>query len=106
MIDNEEVHIGDRVYVIGTGYGTVASVNRDGGFSVRIGSGEVFFRDGGFIGNQRRVYWHDPVFIHPSKSGTLWRVFKKSAATLYEQIQGFRDELLSIAREVKDEEVS
>ena len=87
MIDGSPVVIGDTVYVLGIGSGFVTSVNVDGGFTVKTGNGEAFYRDGGYIGNQRRVYWSDPFIIMPPKNRRLWRAFVKVAVALYAQIE-------------------
>lgn len=83
MIDGYEVNIGDNVYVSGIGTGTVISVNPDGGFSVRTGSGITYYRDGGFIGNIRKVYWADPIIINPPKDAQLWNTYKELAVNNY-----------------------
>ena len=87
MIDGSPVMIGDIVHVLGIGSGTVTSVKKDGGFSVRTGNGEAYYRTGGYIGNQRRVFWADPVIILPPKDRRLWRAFVKVSRALYEQLE-------------------
>ena len=39
------------------------------------------------VGNARRVYWHDPVFIDPPKDLNLWTAFMDSAKGLYSSIR-------------------
>lgn len=87
MLDGQPVVLGDSVFVMGLGTGTVTSVNSDGGFTVKTGTGESFFRDGGYIGNQKRVYWADPYIITPPKNRRLWRAFVGLAVALYEKVE-------------------
>lgn len=86
MLDGYPVLIGDTVHVLGIGSGQVVSVNSDGGFTVRTGAGDAYFRAGGLIGNQRRVYWADPMIITPPKNRRFWRTFVNLATVLYNQL--------------------
>jgi len=83
MLDGVEVNVGDTVFVLGIGYGNVNSVSADGSFKVKIGRATQEYRDGGMIGNVRKVYWHDPLFIVPPKDATLWATFKEQALYNY-----------------------
>lgn len=85
MINGSPVNIGDAVYVLGIGSGTVTAIQNDGGFTVKTGSGSAHYRDGGYIGNQRRVYWTDPFILDPPKNRRLWRAFVKVVLMLYSQ---------------------
>ena len=87
MLDGYPVAIGDPVYVMGIGSGVVTSTNADGGFSVRAGAGELYYRDGGYIGNQKRVFWADPMILTPPKNRRLWRCFVNVASVLYSQLE-------------------
>ena len=53
-------------------------------FKVKIGRSIQEYRDGGMIGNVRKVYWHDPLFIVPPKDATLWAAFKEQSLYNYE----------------------
>ena len=87
MIDDVEVKIGDVVYVLGSGQAEVISVSNDGSFTVKIGSrGTQLIRNGGYIGNSRRVFWHDPFILVPPKDQTLWLAFKNMALNNYGQL--------------------
>lgn len=83
MLDGVEVNVRDVVYVLGLGYGEVVSVSTDGSFKVKIQRSTQEYRDGGKIGNVRKVYWHDPLFIVPPKDATLWATFKEQALYNY-----------------------
>lgn len=91
MIDGQPVCIGDVVYILGIGAGTVISTNIDGGFTVRTGNGDVYYRAGGYLGNQRRVYWNDPFIVIPPKNRRMWRAFVKIATILFGQMQELYD---------------
>ena len=83
MLDGVEVQIKDTVYVLGIGYGEVVSVSSDGSFKVKIGRSVQEYRSGGMLGNNRRVFWHDPLYIVPPKDATLWSIFKEQATYNY-----------------------
>lgn len=87
MIDNEEVNIGDAVFVLGIGTGTVKSISADGSFTVQTGRGIQTYRNGGYLGNSRRVYWHDPFILLPPKNLALWQALKRMVETDYNMIK-------------------
>lgn len=95
MLDGYPVNMGDPVHVLGLGSGTVISTNMDGGFTVRVGTGEMYFRDGGYVGNQKRVFWADPMIVVPPKDTKFWRAFVKTATVLYEQAEVFYESGMS-----------
>jgi len=92
-LDGYEVNIGDAVYVLGQGSGTVRIVSPDGSIKVQTGRGIMHFADGGFVGTQRRLYWSSPILedknhnqILPTKNLKLWRAFQAVAIVLYNQM--------------------
>lgn len=85
MIDGYPVRVNDSVFVIGSGIGTVTKVSTDG-FYVKTGRGEVHYRTGGYVGNQRRVYWHDPIFILPPKNRGLWKATINLSIQFYQEL--------------------
>jgi len=87
MLDNEEVNIGDAVFVLGLGYGTVTSISADGSFRVKLKGAVQEFRNGGYIGSVRKVFWHDPVFIVPPKNASLWATVKEQTKYNYDLIR-------------------
>lgn len=89
MLDGYPVEIGDVVYILGIGAGTVTGVNVSGGFTVKTGVGETFYRDGGYIGNQKRVYWSDPFLVTPVKDRRFWRAFVRMVNKLYAESKEF-----------------
>lgn len=83
-MDGVEVKIGDSVFVLGFGTAHVISISGDGSFVVRVGrNGTQTIRKGGYIGNSRRVFWHDPYIITPPYDRTLWKTFKDMALNNY-----------------------
>ena len=88
MLNGSPVNVGDTVYILGIGTGKVVGTDESGGFSVQAGArGTLYYRDGGMVGNARRVYWPDPVFIDPPKDLNLWTAFMDSAKGLYSSIR-------------------
>lgn len=86
-IDGEYVKLGDSVFDIQKGNGVVDGVYSDGRFSVRHGGGSIYYNDGGTIGNTRqRLFWHDPIQVHPPKSARFWRIYNMAAASLYKSM--------------------
>lgn len=85
MIDGYPVRVKDNVFVLGVGNGIVTKVSNDG-FYVKTGRGESHYRTGGFVGNQRRVFWHNPVFMLPPKNKKLWRAATELAQVVYENL--------------------
>ena len=89
MLDGYPVNIKDVVYVLGVGAGTVTSITADGGFTVKTGNGEAFYRDGGYIGNQKRVFWADPMIVTPPKNSRFWRAYVHMAELLFKEAKAF-----------------
>lgn len=107
MIDGYNVNVGDTVYIIGVGRGTVSSIADDGSFSVKVGRGVQHFSDGGMVGNTRRVYWHDPVIMNPPKDINLWNTTKNAAAYMKDLIASlYNANVKVVAPEVKNEETT
>lgn len=89
MVNGYPVHIHDTVFVLGVGAGTVTAISADGGFTVKTGQGESHFRDGGYLGNQRRVYWSDPILLDPPKDHFLWTAFVEVVKVIYKNFTSF-----------------
>lgn len=86
MLDGVQLAIGDVVFVLGIGAGTVVRIESDGGFTVRTGNGQQHYRAGGKIGNVRKVFWHDPLLVIPPRDLRLWNAFKAMAQSNYAQL--------------------
>lgn len=86
MIDDVPVHINDAVHVLGLGDGLVTSISSDGSFEVKLGNGKVNVRKGGYIGNVRKVYWHNPMIVVPPKDEQLWTNFVRLSQNDYAQL--------------------
>lgn len=98
MIDGYPVRVKDKVFVLSAGNGIVTKVATDG-FYVKTSRGESHYRTGGFLGNQRRVFWHNPVFMIPPKNKKLWKAAMELALVVYENLT-----LLCEFKEDTDEE--
>lgn len=88
MIDGYPVNLNDSVYVLREGIGSVTKITRDGGFYVTTSvGGESYYQTGGYVGNQRRVYWHNPIFIIPPKNRRFWKAFTAIANILFDKLE-------------------
>lgn len=83
MINGYDVRVGDRVYVMNRGDGTVTFVGADQSFDVSLGSSTLHFSTGGYIGQRRHVYWKNPVIIDPPKNAVWWTAFVNMIKAAY-----------------------
>lgn len=103
MIDDVPVQINDAVHVLGLGDGIVTAVSADGSFEVKLGNGKVHVRKGGYIGNVRKVYWHNPMIVVPPKNDQLWINFVRMAQNNYAQlVELFRTGKIPAADDTED----
>lgn len=73
ILSNENVSVGDRVYDIARGEGSVVDIAFDD-IVVRFNNGtRITFDKHGNYGGVRRLYWHNPVIIEPTKENAKWR---------------------------------
>lgn len=83
MISNENAVVGDRVYDIVQGYGQIV----DTAFSdivVRFDNGvRITFDKDGNYGGVRRLYWHNPVVIEPTKNNKLWQTMRDCLLSIH-----------------------
>ena len=71
-LNNENVLIGDRIYDIARGTGQVVDTSF-GDIVVRFDDGiRITFDKNGNYGGVRRLYWHNPIVIEPTKENTKW----------------------------------
>lgn len=87
MLDGANVSLGDSVYVDAIGTGTVVSLSSDGGFAVKVGNSIYNIRSGGYVGNVRKVYWHNPLMVIPPKNLHLWNTIKGMTERNYKMLQ-------------------
>lgn len=86
-LDGAVINIGDRVYDIANGYGSVSDIN-DRFFTVQfLNRRRLTFKDNGMLNEVRRVFWHNPLVIAPPKSEARWNNFK----SLIVSIRGLTD---------------
>lgn len=86
-IDGFTVNMGDPVYDIILGAGQVTGMHSGGSFVVKIGSSESVYRDGGYFGNSRRLYWSDPIVILPPKNRRVWSAYKSMTIKMYDMLK-------------------
>lgn len=72
MINNENVSVNNVVYDITQGYGTVVDTTFND-ITVRFNNGiRITYDKNGYYGGIRRLYWHNPIVIEPTKDNKLW----------------------------------
>lgn len=101
-----EVKLGDRVYVLGRGWGKVVSVATDGSFHVSLGKGSIHFLKGGMNGNMQVVYWHNPLLMEPPKDAQFWYVFVEMVKDLYKKLETLFNTGKIPVVEIEDESTS
>lgn len=76
MISNETAVVGDRVYDIVQGYGQIVDT-AFGDIVVRFDNGiRITFDKTGSYGGVRRLYWHNPIVVEPTKDNKLWQTMR------------------------------
>lgn len=71
-ISNENVAVNDRVYDLTQGLGTVVDTTFNE-IAVRFDNGvRISFDSTGHYAGVRRLYWHNPVVVEPTKDNRLW----------------------------------
>lgn len=72
-LDGDEVAVGDKVYDLSRGIGSVVEI-RDTGFMVRFANKIMLVSDQGVITRRsiRTVYWHNPIIVTPAKKEYHW----------------------------------
>lgn len=73
------------------GYGEIAYVEPDGSFGVVFpDNNRLRFSAGGYVGNTRRVFWHDPMTVEPPYDTVLWEFFHRGSRELFELMEKSR----------------
>jgi hypothetical protein len=87
-----DFHVGDDCYVLGQGKGRITKVLQDnGGYVVAIPArGENIFSRDGRVGSgiDQRLFYSNPIFMHPPKDSAFWEAYKAVAIKLYEVMKG------------------
>jgi hypothetical protein len=81
---------GDKVYILGRGYGLVSLVDPDGGFGVKIeGHGSMLFNPDGTVGAfpVKRAYRDNPIVVEPTANARLWKAYVKLTRALYAELK-------------------
>lgn len=72
-LDGEFIDIGDSVFDIINGSGSVIESNSSG-ITVRFGNNrKMTFTTGGEYNKTRRIFWHNPIILAPEKDGAAWQ---------------------------------
>lgn len=66
-MDGVVIAVGDIVYDILLGAGTVAKLNRDGSYVVAFTGRQMTYQPGGMFMGLRRLYWGNPIVFIPKK---------------------------------------
>lgn len=83
MLSDENAFIGDRVYDVVHGYGKIVDT-AFGDIVVRFDSGiRITFSEGGFYAGVRRLYWHNPVVVEPTKDNKLWQTMRECLLSIH-----------------------
>lgn len=81
------VSVGDQIFHVSRGPGTVVRVNVDGGFEVQFANRGAFFfqKEGTSGGSSRQEVFHlNPIFINPPRDVNFWNDYVALAKHLYE----------------------
>lgn len=86
-LNGESVAIGDVVYDVIQGYGTVLDTTFNE-IAVRFHNGiRITFDPEGRYAGVRRLYWHDPVLIEPAKDKKLWGSLQGILLIVYDYLR-------------------
>lgn len=87
MISNENAVVGDRVYDIVQGYGQIVDT-AFGDIVVRFDNGiRITFDKDGNYGGVRRLYWHNPIVIEPTKDNRLWQTIRDCLLSIHSYLR-------------------
>lgn len=81
-LDGEFIDIGDSVFDIINGSGSVIE-STSAGITVRFGNNrKMTFTPGGEYNKTRRIFWHNPIILAPEKDGNEWQGLATAIAGL------------------------
>lgn len=87
MISNENAIVGDRVYDIVQGYGQIVDT-AFGDIVVRFDNGiRITFDKTGSYGGVRRLYWHNPIVVEPTKDNKLWQTMRDCLLSIHSYLR-------------------
>lgn len=93
-LDGYEVNLGDTVFDVVYGMGTVKELLADGRFRVYFAGKNrfVYGSDGRRVDakTRRTLYWHDPVIAVPAKDDISWTKLRQLATALIEVMRDWR----------------
>lgn len=86
ILNNEVVNIGDKVYDVAKGYGSVVSTQFNE-IQVRFNDGQRITYDSvGKYAGVKRLYWHNPVVIEPTKDNKLWGTLVNCLKSIHQHL--------------------
>lgn len=86
-LGKEPVYVGDRVYDITHGKGTVVDTTF-GEIAVRFDTGlRVSFDDTGHYAGIRRLFWHPPIVVEPPKDKHMWKTLAECTASIWDYLR-------------------
>lgn len=87
MISNENAVVGDRVYDVVQGYGQIVDTTF-GDIAVRFDNGiRITFDKTGSYGGVRRLYWHNPIVVEPTKDNRLWQTMRDCLLSIHSYLK-------------------
>lgn len=103
-ISNESVSLGDKVYDVAQGQGEVISLMMDD-ITVKFKNGRrITYDKTGHYAGIRRLYWHNPVIIEPSKNKIMWDTIQNILYTFLKFLEQSKDEMLSFVEKEEEQE--
>ena len=84
-LDGEPIVLGDSVYDMIWGPGTVVQLHESGNFVVRFGATRTAtFTSGGVNARYpgRTLFWHDPIIVLPIKRESRWLLVQQLVASI------------------------
>jgi hypothetical protein len=94
MLDSDEVLLGDTVFDVVYGTGTVTELLADKRFRVTFAGNKrfVYREDGVRVDSKgrRTLYWHDPVVAIPVKDDISWTKLRQLMTAVLEVVRGWR----------------
>lgn len=93
-LDGDEVVLGDTVFDVVYGTGTVKELLAEGRFRVHFAGNKrfVYRSDGQRVdtSTRRTLYWHDPVIAIPAKDDISWTKLRQLAKAITDTMRDWR----------------
>lgn len=83
-LDNEIIFVGNKAYDIIYGYGEVIGTNF-GEIQMRFADGRrISYNYKGEHGPVKRLFWHNPIVVLPTKNNDFWQMLVVCITQIYE----------------------